>query len=247
MNHPLTYIIADDDQVCRELTLQYLYLIPDIKCLAACDSALAARDKLEQLSPDFIILDIEMPGLSGLELAKSLHKLPPVIFITSHTHYAVDAFEINAIDYLIKPVFPDRLIRAVEKVRALALTKESLNIQTGFKIADDHAFFIKDKSSFVKINYNEVLYIESLGDFVNIFLENGDKKIALVSLKNLEQQLPPSKFIRISRTHMVNIEKITAIETTQLNLNKLQLQIGKIYTDTVLQAVIGNTAVKRFL
>ena len=247
MNHPLTYIIADDDQVCRELTLQYLYLIPDIKCLAACDSALAARDKLEQLSPDFIILDIEMPGLSGLELAKSLHKLPPVIFITSHTHYAVDAFEINAIDYLIKPVLPDRLIRAVEKVRALALTKESLNIQTGFKIADDHAFFIKDKSSFVKINYNEVLYIESLGDFVNIFLQNGDKEIALVSLKNLEQQLPPSKFIRISRTHMVNIEKITAIETTQLNLNKLQLQIGKIYTDTVLQAVIGNTAVKRFL
>lgn len=247
MNHLLTYIIADDDQFCRELTLQYLYLIPDIKCLAACNSAFTVNNKLQKLSPDFLILDIEMPGLSGLELAKTLHKLPPVIFITSHTHYAVDAFEINAIDYLIKPVLPDRLVKAVEKVRAVILKNELLKIQAGFKISDDHAFFIKDKSSFVKINYNEVLYIESLGDFVNIFLQNGDKKIALVSLKNLEQQLPPAKFIRISRTHMVNIEKITAIETTQLKLNKIQLQIGKIYTDTVLQAVIGNTAVKRFL
>ena len=216
-----------------------------------CTGAYAnCNDMLELLQEnlcDIVLMDIEMPGLSGLELAKTLHKLPPVIFITSHTHYAVDAFEINAIDYLIKPVLPDRLVKAVEKVRAVILKNELLKIQAGFKISDDHAFFIKDKSSFVKINYNEVLYIESLGDFVNIFLQNGDKKIALVSLKNLEQQLPPAKFIRISRTHMVNIEKITAIETTQLKLNKIQLQIGKIYTDTVLQAVIGNTAVKRFL
>lgn len=247
MNQQLTYIIADDDQVYRELTLQYLKIIPNIHCLAACDSAIAARDLLEKFSPDFLILDIEMPGLSGLEMAKSLHKLPLIIFITSHFHYAVDAFEIDAIDYLVKPVMPERLVKAVEKVRALIQLKVATKTQEGFKLSNDHAFFIKDKSSFVKINYDEVLYMESLGDFINIFLQNGDKKIALVSLKNLEQQLPSTNFIRISRTHMINIDKITAIETTQLKLNKIVLLIGKTYTDAVLQAVIGNTAVKRYL
>ena len=243
----ITFIIADDDLVYRELTLQYLKLIPKTVCLASCDSAIDARKNLEIFSPDLLILDVEMPGLSGLEFAKSLTNLPLIIFVTSHSHYAVDAFEVDAIDYLIKPVLPERLIKAVEKARAMIELKHSVKQQEGFKILNDHAFFIKDKNSFIKINYHEVVYIESLGDFVNIFLQNGDKKIALVSLKNLEQQLPATKFIRISRSHMVNIDKITAIETTHLSLNKMELLIGKMYADTVLQAVIGNKAVKRFI
>lgn len=247
MIYPITYIIADDDQIYRELTLQYLRVVPNIKCLASCESAIDARKQLEIFSPDFLILDVEMPELSGLEFAKSLSHLPLIIFITSHAHYAVDAFDVDAIDYLLKPVMPERLIKAVEKARTMVELKNSIKLQDGFKVSNDHAFFIKEKNSYVKINYNDVLYIESLGDFVNIFLQDGEKKIALVSLKNVEQQLPSIKFTRISRTHMVNIDKITSIETTQLYLNKMQLFIGKMYTDAVLQAVIGNMAVKRFI
>ena len=247
MMQPITYIIADDDFVYRDLTLQYLKLIPKTTCLASCDSAFDARKKLELFSPDLLILDVEMPGLSGLEFAKSLVSLPLIIFITSHSHYAVGAFEVDAIDFLVKPVLPERLTKAVEKARTMVELKNSVRHQEGFKISNDHAFFIKDKNSFIKINYNDVIYIESLGDFVNIFLQNGDKKIALVSLKNLELQLPPANFIRISRSHMVNIDKITAIETSQLLVNKIQLSIGKMFAESVLQAVIGNTAVKRFV
>jgi two-component system, LytTR family, response regulator len=242
-----TCIIADDDDIYRELTKQQLTLIPGFTCMADCDNAIDVSAMLHHTKPDVLILDVEMPGLTGIQLAKSLKDLPLIIFISSHTHYAAEAYDIDAIDYLVKPVAPDRFMRAMEKARALIEMKTNTLPAEGFKNSSDEAFFIKDKTVFIKINYTEVLYIESLGDFVNIYLENGEKKIALVSLKNIEQQLPAAHFIRISRSQMVNKNKISSLETTCISLGKIQLHVGKTYTDTILEAVIGNNALKRFL
>ncbi len=247
MPTPLKYIVADDDAVYLELLLQYLKLIPNCECIAACTDAIEAGAQMQLRFPDLLILDVEMPGLTGLQFAKSLSQVPLIIFISSHRSYAADAFDVDAVDYIVKPFLPERLIRAVEKSRTLLEMKKSIREEEGFTLSGDHSFFIKDKSAFVKIYYGDVLYIESLGDFVNIFLQNGDKKIALVSMKSIEQQLPDSHFIRISRTHMVNKQKITSIETNTLMLDKIQLVIGKTYNAAVLQAVIGNKAVKRFI
>lgn len=247
MTNLLTYIIADDDLIYRELTLQHLQLIPYLKCLAVCDDAIAVAAELKNSIPDLLILDVEMPGLNGIQLAKSLRQLPLIIFISSHTHYAADAFDVDAIDYLIKPAAPERLMRAIEKARQLMDMKNNIAPTEGFKTAADDSFFIKDKSTFIKINYNDVLYVQSLGDFVTIYLQSGEKKVALVSMKNLEQQLPSAIFIRISRTHMVNKNRITAIDTNTISLDKLQLQIGKTYTEAVMEIIIGNNALKRFL
>ena len=247
MTNPLTYIIADDDLIYRELTLQHLQLIPNLQCLAICDDAIAVAAALKISTPDLLILDVEMPGLSGIQLAKSLRQLPLIIFISSHAHYAADAFDVDAIDYLVKPAAPERLMRAIEKARQLMEMKNNTAPAEGFKTASEESFFIKDKSTFIKINYSDVLYVQSLGDFVTIYLQTGEKKVALVSMKNLEQQLPPSIFIRISRTHMVNKNKITAIDSNTVSLDKLQLQIGKTYTDDVMEMIIGNNALKRFL
>ena len=247
MTRPITYIIADDAALYRELTLQHLQLIPNIECLAVCESAIEASAVLQQYSPDLLILDIEMPGLTGIQLAKTLQYSPLIIFISSHSHYAIDAFEVDAIDYLVKPVAPERLIKAVEKARTLIEMKNSVPAREGFQPDGEEAFFIKDKNVFVKIQYTDVLYMESLGDFINIFLQSGEKKIALVSMKNIEQQLPASQFVRISRTHIVNKNKITAIDSNSIMLNKIQLHIGKTYGDAVMQSVVGNTAIKRFL
>jgi two-component system LytT family response regulator len=247
MNKPITYIIADDDPLYRELTLQHLQLVPDLQCLAVCENAIEAKSQLQQHFPDLLVLDVEMPGLTGIQLAKSLTQLPLIIFISSHPIYAADAFEVDAIDYLVKPAQPERLLRAIDKARVMIEMKRSITNNDGFKNTADNAFFIKDKNAFVRINYTDVLYIESLGDFINIFLQNGEKKIALVSLKNVEQQLPATNFVRISRTHIVNKEKVTAVDNGNIFLNKVQLHIGKTYTDAVMQAVIGNTAIKRFI
>jgi two-component system, LytTR family, response regulator len=247
MNKEITYLIADDDPMYREVTQQQLSIIPNLKCIAESESAVEASKILQSVLPDLLILDVEMPSLSGIQLAKSLTKIPLIIFISSHASYAADAFEVDAIDYLVKPVSIERLMRAIEKARILLEMKNSIAANEGFKKDTNDSFFIKDKNAFLRIHNNEVLYIESLGDFVNIFLENGQKKIALVSMKNIELQLPSSDFIRVARTHIVNKQKITSIDTNTVMLGKIQLNIGKTYADTVLQTVMGDSAIKRFI
>jgi two-component system, LytTR family, response regulator len=247
MSNEITYLIADDDPMYREVTQQQLSIIPNLKCIAESESAIEASKILQTILPDLLILDVEMPSLSGIQLAKSLTKLPLIIFISSHASYAADAFEVDAIDYLVKPVSIERIMRAIEKARILLEMKNSIAANEGFKKDNNDSFFIKDKNAFVRIHNNEVLYIESLGDFVNIFLENGQKKIALVSMKNIELQLPSSDFIRVARTHIVNKQKITSIDTNTVMLGKIQLNIGKTYADTVLQTVMGDSTIKRFI
>lgn len=243
----ISYLVADDDPVFLAAILEQLSIIPNIYCKAVCKTALEASAFLQNEMPDLLVLDVEMPGLTGIQLAKTLTKSPFIIFISSHHHYALDAFEVDAVDYLIKPVSTEKMMRAIEKVRVLAEMKRIITLQDGFRLAENSSFFIKDNSSFLRIHNHEVLYIESLGDFVNIFLENGQKKIALVSLKNIEQQLPSKDFIRISRTHIVNKQKITSLESTSISLNKIKLNVGKTYTAKVLQTVMGNNAIKRFI
>jgi two-component system, LytTR family, response regulator len=247
MRNEITYLIADDDPMYREVTQQQLSIIPNLKCVAESESAVEASKILQTILPDLLILDVEMPGLSGIQLAKSLTRLPLIIFISSHASYAADAFEVDAIDYLVKPVSIERIMRAIEKARILLEMKNSIAANEGFKKDNNESFFIKDKNAFVRIHNNEVLYIESLGDFVNIFLENGQKKIALVSMKNIELQLPSSDFIRVARTHIVNKQKITSIDNNTVMLGKIQLNIGKTYADTVLQTVMGDSTIKRFI
>lgn len=241
------YILVDDDLVFRELTLQYLSLIPELQLIGTCDNAISAREIIIAHHPDMIILDVEMPGLSGLQLVKSLQKIPLTIFISSYPQFAADAFDVDAIDFLVKPFTPERLIKAVDKVRFLLNMRNNQANHENVQTASDDCFFIRENNAYVKIHFQEVIYIESMADFVSIFLSNGLKKIALVGLKTLEQQLPGSHFLRISRSHIVNRAKITAVENAMIYIDKLRLPIGKTYSEEVVQAIIGNSAIKRFI
>ena len=245
--NPIKYLIADDDPMHLARTLEQLSLISNLQCSVVCNSALEASAYLQHDTPDLLILDVEMPDLSGIELAKSLKTLPFIIFISSHLQYAVDAFEVDAVDYLVKPVSIEKMIRAIEKVRVLFEMKKSIPVHEGFKLNTNDSFFIKEKNMFLRILIKEVLYIESLGDFVNIFLDNGQKKIALVSLKNIEQQLPKENFLRISRIHIVNKQRITALGLNTLFINKIEMSIGKSYVEHTTNNVMGNNTIKRFI
>ncbi len=247
MAQKISFVIADDDQLFRELTLQYLRQIPDLECLGVFEDAISAISGIQKMHPDLLIADVEMPMVSGVQLVKSLSQIPLIIFISSYKQYALDAFEVDAVDFLTKPLVPERLLKAIDKVRNLIELKRNIAPNDALKIETDDSFFIREKSAYVKVHYADVNFIESLADFVSIFLTNGSKKTALVSLKNLEQQLPSSHFIRISRTHIVNKQKITALDNNTIALDKIQLQIGKTYNEQVVQSVLGNSAIKRFI
>jgi two-component system LytT family response regulator len=247
MNTSIDYILADDDAVYRELTIQQLSNIPNLHCLAVCEDALQANAAIAENLPHLLVLDVEMPGLTGIQLAKSLTQIPMIIFISSHSNYAADAFEVDAIDFLVKPVPIHRLMRAIEKARHLQELKNSVAANEGFKKHEEDSFFIKEKNSFVKIHHQNVLYVESLGDFVNIYLTDGEKKIALVNMKSLEQQLPSSEFVRVARNFMVNKSKITAVDNSHVAMGKIQLPMGKAYAENALNAIIGKNVIKRFI
>ncbi len=247
MTHKIKFILADDDDIFRTLTLEYLKLIPDLDCIGEFKDGMTAITAIQNGHPDLLISDVEMPNLNGIQLAKSMSQLPLVIFISSHKQYAVDAFDVDAVDFLTKPIQVERLMKAIDKVRNLLELKRSIPNQEGLKIENGDRFFIREKNAYVRINFSDVNYIESLADFVSIYLLDGSKKTALVSLKNLEVQLPDRSFIRISRTHIVNIHKITTLDHDTLSIDKIRLLIGKTYSEAVMQTVIGNAGIKRYL
>jgi DNA-binding LytR/AlgR family response regulator len=247
MSTTIQCLLADDNEINREETRLFLERVPGIHLIASCADPFAARDILLSKPVDLVFLDIEMPGLTGIQLIKAIPHPPLFVFITSHSNYAVDGFEMDAVDFIIKPFTYERLLRAVNKATQLLTWKREAAGTEQFRATEPDSFFIKNNHEFIKIDVADVDYIESLGNFVNIYLAGGKKLIALVSLKNLEQQLPTQHFIRISRTHMVNRKKITAVSNTQVSLHKLSFKTGASYADQVLAAVVGDTAIKRFI
>jgi len=244
---PITCLLVDDNEMERTSSRQLIDKIPELQLIADCEDPFKARDILMSQKPELVFLDIEMPGLTGIQLVKSLLNPPLFIFITSHPNYAADGFEMDAVDFLVKPFTHERLLRAVSKTQLHIQWKNESSSSEQFKSNDNDSFFIKEKNTFIKINIGDVDYFESLGNFVNIFLTGGKKLIALVSMKNLEQQLPASTFIRVSRTHMVNRKKITAINSTHVYLGRLSFGIGATYADGVMKEVVGDKGLKRFL
>jgi DNA-binding LytR/AlgR family response regulator len=159
----------------------------------------------------------------------------------------VDAFDIDAVDYLIKPFSKERFIKAINKVREMVLIRrEHFSEKIEMEVHQD-CFFVKDRNTFIKIAYDDVLYIQSLGDFSYIFLQNGEKKIVLAALKSFNQQLPEKYFVRISRTHLVNIKKITSLDHEIAQIGKIQLTMGKTYYEDALKKILGNGLIKRFV
>lgn len=240
----INYIIVDDDELQIDFLQMQLDNMEELHCLAVCTNAFDARKKIIEHRPDLLILDIEMPELSGIQLVKSMKEVPAVIFVTSHTGYAVDAFDVEAIDYIIKPVATERLIRAIDKVKKLK-TSPALNVPEAELSFDSDAFFTRDKNTYIKTAYKDVLYIESSGNFSFIHTTDNNKQIVLANLAKMEEQMPGNLFIRISRSFIINKQYVKSINTEQIQLQDIYLNIGKQYAEKVLAAIIGKNVIKR--
>lgn len=224
-------IIVDDEPLAREVIESYLEQMLDFDLVASCKNAVEANQILNSEDIDLMFLDINMPQISGIEFLESLKNPPAIIFTTAHPEHAVKAYELDVIDYLMKPVPMDRFMKATNKF---------IDLQGPTQESGTDFFFVKADKKLMKVHFNEILYIEGLKDYV-IIKKDLKRIITLQTMKSLEAKLPSSIFMRIHRSFIVNISKIKAVVGNSVEiLEKGQtkhLPIGKNYKDDLLEII----------
>ena len=217
-------LIVDDNNIARTTIKQLAGRVDDITIVAECSNAMEAYNLLQAESVDLLLLDIEMPGMTGLELTRNLvNKRPVIIFITSKREYAADAFDLNVVDYIIKPVTSSRFIQAIDKAREmLESSREEV------KLKEDEFIFIRDSNIVRRLKLDNILYAEAMGDYVKLFTP--EKFYAIhTTLKAVEEKLPASRFLRVHRSYLVAIDKIDTIEGGALIINRKPLPVADAY------------------
>ncbi len=236
-------IIVDDEPLALDVLETYIEKIPDLHLVKRCNNAFEANEALKHNDIDLMFLDIQMPQLTGIDFVKTLSDPPLVIFTTAYSNYAIEGFELNATDYLLKPISLERFMKAANKAVEQIELKRKENAQE-IQIGDaDDFIFVKADKKFVKVKFSEVLYIEGLKDYVIIRTEKG-RVITLQTMKSLEEKLPQKLFRRIHRSYIVNIDKVEAILGNMVEViekgQAKHLPIGKNYRDDLLELVNEN-------
>ena len=220
-------LIVDDEALARELIATHLAHLDDFEVVAACANALEARTLLQQQTVDLLFLDIEMPLLKGTTFFKGLSEKPRVIFTTAFRDYAVEGFDLNAVDYLIKPILFDRFLQAIDKFIG-SLTDKG-------KGAPKEYIYVQSNRKNIKVILDEILYVESLKDYIRIHAHNG-KLVVKYGLTAFENQLD-QRFLRVHRSFLINRDKVTAFTRQDIEIGDIQVPIGEVYKDQVLNAL----------
>lgn len=234
----LDCIIVDDEPLGLDLLEDNIRKIPFLKLKARCKSATEALTVLQQENIDLVFCDIQMPGLNGLQLIRSLVTPPMFIMITAYDNYAVEGFNLDVVDYLLKPVSFDRFLRACNKALEKSNSRNVQKAAPSLRAEETPGYiFLPVDYSMVKIMLSEIRMIEALKDYVKIHFTNHAKRAMLVrmSMKAMEEMLPHGAFIRIHKSYIVSIGEITAIRKNALYINDLELPIGEQYKDAVLK------------
>ena len=228
-------IAIDDEPLALNLLEDNIRNVPYLKLVASCRNAFDAMKLLEQDTIDLIFIDIQMPGLTGLQFIGSLKNKPLVIFITAYKQYALESYDLAVVDYLVKPVALDRFIKACNRAKELHDLKTGKN-QAPTPPAD--YFFLNADYSQVKIMFEDIAWMEGVRDYVKIHLKCTTKPLMFrTSLKAIEPELPPLKFIRIHKSYLVAISSITAIRKSSVFIKDMELPIGETFRDAVEQLV----------
>ncbi|HJP63658.1 MAG TPA: response regulator transcription factor [Mucilaginibacter sp.] len=220
-------MVVDDEPIARDILKTYIERIPELTLVKSCMNAAEAYEGLYEYPVDLVFLDIQMPVISGTEFLRSLRKPPLVVFTTAYSQYAVEGFELNSVDYLVKPIVFERFSQAVQKV---------LERLSGYKQLPDEKealpdyLFIRQGSKLIRVNHTEIYYIQAERDFCSVYIDN-KRLLASLHLKILEDLLPQNKFFRVHRSYIVNMEKIQAVKGNMLELSNAEIPIGANYRD----------------
>jgi DNA-binding LytR/AlgR family response regulator len=237
INKTIRCILIDDEPLALEVLKAHLFNHQNIEVVSTFSNGLDAINWLNEHSVDAVFTDINMPGISGLDLVKHQYPAPhAIIFTTAHPNYAADAFEYEALDYLLKPISPERLEKAIKRLDEYIQLK---------KVGDDVTLkpdfvFVKVDGQHQKVNYSDILYVEAFADYVKIWTANDKRIVTLQRMHVMEKSLPSESFVRIHRSFIVAKNKIEAIQNNAVVVAGKQLPVGKNYKDLV-QSIVQKT------
>lgn len=233
-------LIVDDEYLALQLLESYVAKIPSLQLVGKCRNALQALDILRSQTVDLLFLDIQMPDLTGLDLLKTLTNPPMVIFSTAYSEYAIEGYELNVLDYLLKPIPFDRFVKAINKAGNLySLQNQSQSQQNILNVAKQEAtikkdyFMVKADYKNLKVRFEDILYVEGLKEYVSIYTTQGKRIITHSTMKNMEQILVPHQFMRIHKSYIVSLSKVDAIVGNMLEVNSVEIPIGRSHRSRV--------------
>ncbi|WP_229315660.1 LytR/AlgR family response regulator transcription factor [Larkinella humicola] len=225
----------DDEPIARDIIQTYCSHFPNLKVVASCSNALEAKAELQKQPIDLLFLDINMPVLNGISFLKTLRNQPQVIFTTAYKEYAVDAFDLSAIDYLLKPFSLERFMVAVDKALE-RLQPNPVSIQEITEKNTEDYLFVKTDGKIYKIFYSDLLYAEASGNYTKIITMQ-NTILPGMTFSSLEELLPKSRFLRVHRSFLINKSKITHIEGNRIFIGKNEIPIGSNYRDGFLKSL----------
>lgn len=218
--------VIDDEPLALKLISSYVERTPGLELAGAYLSAEEASDDIKAGIFDTVFLDIQMPGISGVEFAASVPQTTRIIFVTAYSDYAVDGFRVNAIDYLLKPVSYNEFVEAVERVRQWKSGFDALTAQ----MRQDEYLTVRSEYRLVRIKTDDIVYVEGLKDYIKIYVSGQSKPtLTLMSMKTLESTLPQQSFMRVHRSYMININRITAVGRGRLVLGDAEVPVSDTY------------------
>lgn len=233
----ISCLIVDDEPLAQDVLEAYVKNTPQLNLVGICNNAIEALEKMKLNQVDLIFLDIQMPEITGIDFLRTLKDPPMVIFSTAYQNYAVEGFELNAIDYLLKPFSLERFQKAVKKADELSKLKEE-HLQR-----EDEYIFIKSDQKLQKVHYNDILFIEALADYVKIHTPE-KRYITLQTMKNMEEKLPDKYFKRVHRSFIVSLDKIMSIVGGSVEVSGQRIPIGKNYKESFFDALEKNNILK---
>jgi DNA-binding LytR/AlgR family response regulator len=236
-------LVIDDEPLARDLMRSHIEKLENIEIVAECGDAMKALQELRNQPVDLMFMDIQMPQITGIEFLKTLKHPPKVIITTAYREYALDGFELDVVDYLLKPITFERFLKSINKY--YQLTQEEIqNIApaASFSLAEDAFIYVKENKKVIKLHLDEILYIEGLSEYIQIYTARR-KIITKTSMTNIHEKLPDNGFMRIHKSFIVSLTKIEAFTTTSIDVPGKELPIGRSYKNSVQEALKYNGSV----
>lgn len=235
---PIRCLITDDEPLALDVLAGYIGHLDHLQLAGRCNNAIETLNFLQKNKVDLLFLDIQMPGLNGIDFLRTLAQPPKVIFTTAYRDHALDGFELNVLDYLLKPIAFDRFLTAVNKYCSKASESFIPVMNTSASLSDDPFVYVKADKKMLKIFLRDIVYIESLKDHVKLRTRDKDV-VTYQKISYLEEKLPDNKFVRIHRSYIVALDKIESFTAESIGINKEELPIGRLYKNEVMKVLMA--------